>query len=174
MRIHSIASLSLGLLLLALLPACKTTTTKTSATSFRSGGQPAQIESVEIETTYFYGKPDVTAIVKGRLTSNAAQLAEVEQYRPDPATIEVRIPEVTPVGAVASNRIALPPFQTRVVLETTGLIPGQNYRVLINGYVSIFEMPEEKVIQPKPAIQATLAPPEPVIEMNDARSLYPQ
>ena len=103
--------------------------------------QKATVEKVEVTVSDFYGRPDVFATISGRLSSNAAQLVDVEQSRGPDQNLVLLVKEQTPRGGVSTNRIPNPPFQTRVPLEVLGLTPGQIYTVSANGVQTQFEMP---------------------------------
>ncbi len=102
---------------------------------------PVLVQSVEIDTTEFHGRPDVYADIKGRLSSNAAQLVDIKQSRGKGNLLMVEVNEQTPRGSTGTNKVPNPPFQTRVPLEVLGLMPGQKYLVDVNGFKTQFQMP---------------------------------
>jgi len=100
------------------------------------------VQSVKIEATDFHGRPDVYADIKGRLTSNAAQLVDIKQSRGKGNLLVIEVFEQTPLGSTGTNKVPHPPFQTRVPLEVLGLTPGQAYLVDVNGFKTQFQMPD--------------------------------
>ena len=126
-----------GLLLgLLLLSGCQTT-----AGSYVPPAKPAMVESVDVFVTDFHGRPDVYADIKGRLSSNAAKLTDVQQFRGKGNLLFLEVSELTPRGVESTNRVPHPPFQTRVPVEILGLAPGQTYVLVANGVVTHFTMP---------------------------------
>lgn len=94
--------------------------------------QHVRVESVEIEMGDFHGRPEAYAIVKGRLTSNAAQLIPAKQSR-EGNQLYLEVLEQTPRGASLLPDLAdSPPFEKRFALELLGLPPG-NYTLSANG-----------------------------------------
>ncbi len=102
--------------------------------------RPAQVDEVEVEVSQFEGRPEAYARVRGRLSSQAAQLIDPRQSRRD-GVLYLEILEQTPRGAEATASLAEPsPFDTRVPIEILGLDPGPQ-RLLVNGHEAIFELP---------------------------------
>lgn len=138
----------LRLLFFALLASCQTTK------PFMPSAQPVTVRSVTVETRDFYGRTDVFADIRGTLSSNAAQLADVEQFRSKGNLLILKVMEQTARGEEGSNKMPRPPFQTRVPLETLGLEPGRPYIVSANGVETTFTMPvigeEEPLEMPEP------------------------
>ncbi len=92
------------------------------------------VEEVEIVTEYFEGRVDYFVVVKGRLTSSVALLVDAKQSR-DGQMLYIEVMEQTPRGAVAITSPDItgpPPFESRLPLETLGLLPG-SYIVDANG-----------------------------------------
>ena len=87
------------------------------------------------------GRPDIFATIRGKLSSNAAQLVDVKQSRGPGNVLIVEVKEQTPRGGISTNKIPNPPFQTRVPLEVLGLEPNQVYVVDANGVRTEFMMP---------------------------------
>ncbi|MEM7698183.1 MAG: hypothetical protein AAF236_07250 [Verrucomicrobiota bacterium] len=99
------------------------------------------VEEVEVDMREFQGRPDAYAVVKGRLSSNAAQLVDTKQSR-EGQVIHLEVMEQTPRGAdMAGDLTLLPPFQTRIPIELLGLLPGV-YQLNANGVTTTFEVPE--------------------------------
>jgi hypothetical protein len=100
----------------------------------------ALVESVEVEVGHFAGRPEAHAIVRGQLSSTAAQLVESRQSRVErQLVLEVR--EQTPRGANLLGDLGESrPFETRIPIEILGLDPGP---ILLhaNGHVVEFEIP---------------------------------
>lgn len=99
------------------------------------------VQQVDVQVSDFYGRPDIYADIKGRLSSNAAQLVDTKQSRGKGNVIYVEVYEQTPLGGTGTNRVPNPPFQTRIPLEVAGLKPGQVYVVDANGAKTHFRMP---------------------------------
>lgn len=101
--------------------------------------QRVVVESVEVEIREFAGRPEAYATVKGRLTSNAAQLVDPKQSRID-NNLYIEVLEQTPRDAVLlPNLSQAPPFQTRIPIELLGLDPG-TYILNANGVETSFEI----------------------------------
>lgn len=120
---------------------------QTTAGSFVPPAKPAMVESVEVFVTDFHGRPDVYADIRGRLSSNAAKLTDVQQARGKGNVLFLEVRELTPRGVESTNRVPHPPFQTRVPVEVLGLAPGRTYVLVANGVATQFTMPggEEKI-----------------------------
>ena len=102
--------------------------------------QKALVESVEVELREFAGRPEAHAVVKGRLTSNVAQLVDSKQSRID-STLYIDVMEQTPRDAALLPNLSMaPPFQTRIPIELLGLEPGE-YTLSANGITTTFEIP---------------------------------
>lgn len=102
--------------------------------------QAVSVESVEVEVTEFSGRPEVYALVKGHLSTTAAQLADTRQSRTE-RTLFVEVLEQTPRGASLMPDLGeSPPFQTRVSVEILGLEPGPCL-LHVNGIEVPFEIP---------------------------------
>ena len=117
---------------------CQTTR---KSVSFIPASKRVVVESINVEVTDFHGRPDVFATLTGRLSSNVAQLVDVEQTRGKGNTLYFHVVEKTPQGASATNKVPNPPFQTRVPVDVLGLVPGQTYTVIANGVEDQFTMP---------------------------------
>lgn len=102
----------------------------------------AKVEAVSVEIKSFQGRPDAYAIIKGRFSNGAAQLADASQYR-DGKELHISVMERTPRGVTSSSSDlgASPPFESRVPIETLGL-PAGKYTVDANGVTAIMEIPE--------------------------------
>ncbi len=83
------------------------------------------VDSVEVEVgANSPGVPEAYAIVKGRLSSSAAQLIDARQSRVD-RTLVLEVLEQTPRGATLLPDLAQsPPFETRIPIEILDLNPG--------------------------------------------------
>lgn len=102
--------------------------------------RPAAVESVEVVVGDFAGRPEVLAIVKGRLSSSAAQLVDSRQSRIERSLV-LEVLEQTPRGAALLPDLALSPaFETRIPIETLGLEPGPCL-LFVNGMATSFEIP---------------------------------
>ncbi|MDF1850364.1 MAG: hypothetical protein P1U85_05970 [Verrucomicrobiales bacterium] len=109
--------------------------------------QKVTVESVEVKVTEFHGRPEVYAIVKGFLTTSAAQLVDTKQSR-DGRTIYLEVREQTPRGAnLLSGLTASPPFEKQVPLELIGLPPG-SYRLVANEIQTVFTIPTPVASRP--------------------------
>lgn len=109
--------------------------------------QQAKVESVEVEVRSFEGRPEAYAIVKGHLSTSAAQLVDPRQSRVERSLL-IEVLEQTPRGAnLLPDLTAAPPFETRVPIEILGLEPGPCL-LYVNGIATSFEVP---------SLQATLA-----------------
>lgn len=101
---------------------------------------PALVESVEVEVSDFEGRPEVHAIVRGRLSSSVAQLVDAKQSRLD-RTVYLQVLEQTPRGAVPlAEQPEVPPFETRIPVEILGFEPG-SCLLNVNGIEVPFEIP---------------------------------
>ncbi|MEX2577892.1 MAG: hypothetical protein WD342_02450 [Verrucomicrobiales bacterium] len=101
--------------------------------------QKALVESVEVEIRDFQGRPDAFAVVKGRLSSNAAQLVDHQQSRED-GRLYLEVLEQTPRGAsLLPNLTEGAPFQARIPIELLGLEPGV-HALSANGVETTFEL----------------------------------
>jgi len=111
--------------------------------------QQARVESVEVEVRSFEGRPEAYAIVKGHLSTSAAQLVDPRQSRVE-RSLMIEVLEQTPRGAnLLPDLTAAPPFETRVPIEILGLEPGPCL-LYVNGIATSFEVP---------SLHATLAAP---------------
>lgn len=100
----------------------------------------AEIESVEVVVGDFSGRPEATAIVKGRLSTSAAQLVDPRQSRVERSLV-LEVLEQTPRGATLLPDLALSPeFETRIPVEILGLEPGPCL-LFVNGIATSFEIP---------------------------------
>lgn len=103
--------------------------------------QKALVESVEVQIKDFEGRPDAQAVVKGRMSSNVAQLVDHKQSR-DGDRLYIDVLEQTPRGAtLIPNLTDASPFQTTIPIELTGLDPGV-YTVSANGIETTLEIPQ--------------------------------
>jgi hypothetical protein len=111
--------------------------------------QQARVESVDVEVRSFEGRPEAYAVVKGYLSSSAAQLVDPRQSRVE-RSLMIEVLEQTPRGAnLLPDLTTAPPFETRVPIEILGLEPGPCL-LYVNGIATSFEVP---------LLQATLATP---------------
>jgi len=102
--------------------------------------QPATVETVTVEVREFEGRPEVYALVKGRLSTSAAQLVDARQSRVE-RTLILEVLEQTPRGAnLLPDLAATPPFETRIPIEILGLEPGPCL-LNANGIETPFEIP---------------------------------
>lgn len=125
--------------------------------------QAAAVESVEVEVRFFEGRPDVYALVKGRLSTSAAQLIDPRQSRVERSLI-IEVLEQTPRGANLLPDLAQsPPFETRVPIEILGLEPGPCL-LYVNGIATSFEIPS---LQAAPASAATTGGYLPAVTLVD-------
>lgn len=103
----------------------------------------ALVESVEVEVHNFEGRPEAQAVVKGRLSSSAAQLVDARQTREN-GILYLEVLEQTPRGATLLTDLAVaPPFMTRIPIELLGIDPGL-CRLNANGIEVTFEIPTLK------------------------------
>ena len=117
--------------------------------------QAVEVESIETEVTEFSGRPEVYALVKGHLSTSAAQLVDTRQSRTE-RTLFVEVLEQTPRGASPMPDLGeSPPFQTRIPVEILGLEPGPCL-LNVNGFEVPFEIPLPR------ATLASAAPSGPV------------
>jgi len=99
--------------------------------------QPATVESVEVEVRRFHGRPEAYAVVRGRLSSRAAQLTAPRQSRDEDGNPRIEVMEQTPRGAsLLPDASEPPPFQSRIPVELLGLGPGA-YTLSANGVETI-------------------------------------
>ncbi len=148
----------LGLSLFSLLVSCQ------SKPPYAPPPRPAVVESVAVEVGEFEGRPDVFAVVSGRLSSTAALLVDPKQSR-EGRVISLEVLEQTPRPAMILTDLGeSPPFETRVPIGTLGLEPGL-YTLAVNGLLAEFEIPP---------LQASLLvpggnpePPDPAIVLVD-------
>ncbi|MEM1442685.1 MAG: hypothetical protein AAGF67_10100 [Verrucomicrobiota bacterium] len=102
--------------------------------------QKAYVENVEVHVREFAGRPEVYARVKGRLTTNAAQIVDSPQRRENGA-IYLDVMEQTPRGAdLLTNLTELPSFERIIPVDILGLTPGV-YLMNVNGLETTFEIP---------------------------------
>ncbi len=109
----------------------------------------AQVEDVEVVVREFAGRPEANAIVKGHLSSTAAQLVDSRQSREGELLI-VEVMEQTPHGATptpladavvaATPEDTTPSFETVIPIEILGLDPGPHL-LRVNGLEIPFEIP---------------------------------
>lgn len=122
--------------------------------------QPAVVESVEVEVIDFEGRPDVSAVVKGRLSSTAALLVDARQSRVE-NILYLEVLEQTPrATTILTDLGESPPFETRIPIGSLGLEPGR-YTLNANGVLAEFEIAplqaalfvsREKPAEPGPAV----------------------
>jgi hypothetical protein len=113
--------------------------------------QQARVEGVEVEVRSFEGRPEAYAIVKGHLSSSAAQLVDPRQSRVERSLV-IEVLEQTPRGAnLLPDLTAAPPFETRIPIEILGLEPGPCL-LYVNGIATSFEVPS---LQATPTTQAS-------------------
>ncbi len=145
---------SIGLLPICLLVSCQ-------VKPYAPPPQPATVESVEVEVGEFAGRPEAYAVVKGRLSSSAAQLIDARQSRVD-RTLVLEVLEQTPRGATLLPDLAhSPAFETRIPIEILGLEPGPCL-LYANGIEIPFEIPP---------LQAVVASVDPVMNRTPAITL---
>jgi len=102
--------------------------------------QQARVESVEVEVRSFEGRPEAYAIVKGRLSTSAAQLIDARQSRVERSLV-IEVLEQTPRGAnLLPDLTEAPPFEKRIPIEILGLEPGPCL-LYVNGIATSFEIP---------------------------------
>lgn len=102
--------------------------------------QQARVESVEVEVRSFEGRPEAYAVVKGRLSTSAAQLIDPRQSRVERSLI-IEVLEQTPRGAnLLPDLTEAPPFEKRIPIEILGLEPGPCL-LYVNGIATSFEIP---------------------------------
>lgn len=102
--------------------------------------RPVVVESVAVEVGEFGGRPDVFAVVAGRLSSTAALLVDPRQSR-EGQVISLEVLEQTPRPAMVLTDLGeSPPFETRIPIGTLGLEPGR-YSLAVNGLLAEFEIP---------------------------------
>jgi len=119
--------------------------------------RPAVVDSVEVEVRDFEGRPEVNALIRGRLSGPAAQLVDTRQAR-EGRNLYLEILEQTPRGAgpapsgsrkglslfgnaSRTEPVEMPPFETRVPVEILALDPGPCV-LHANGVVTSFEIPQ--------------------------------
>lgn len=108
----------------------------------------AVIESVEVKVHDFEGRPEASAIVKGRLSSSVALLVDASQTR-EGNVLYISVMEQTPRGAIASPDLGRsPPFEKRIPIDILGLKSGK-YTVVANGITAPLEIPELFDIAPR-------------------------
>jgi hypothetical protein len=145
---------SIGLLPVCLLLSCQ-------VKPYAPPPQTAMVDSVEVEVGEFAGRPEAYAVVKGRLSSSAAQLIDARQSRVD-RTLVLEVLEQTPRGATLLPDLAQsPPFETRIPIEILGLEPGPCL-LYANGIEIPFEIPP---------LQAVVASVDPVMNRTPAITL---
>lgn len=102
--------------------------------------QQARVESVEVEIRSFEGRPEAYAVVKGRLSTSAAQLIDPRQSRVERSLV-IEVLEQTPRGAnLLPDLTEAPPFEKRIPIEILGLEPGPCL-LYVNGIATSFEIP---------------------------------
>lgn len=107
--------------------------------------QPALVENVEVEVRDFQGRPEAHAVVKGHLSTAAAQLIDARQSRVD-GILVLEVLEQTPRGAnLISDLAQAPPFETRIPIELLGLEPGPCL-LHVNGLEIPFEIPTPQAV----------------------------
>jgi hypothetical protein len=149
-----IPSRSIGLLPVCLLVSCQ-------VKPYAPPPQPATVESVEVQVGEFAGRPEAVALVKGRLSSSAAQLIDARQSRVD-RTLVLEVLEQTPRGATLLPDLAhSPSFETRIPIEILGLEPGPCL-LYANGIEIPFEIPP---------LQAVVASVDPAMNRSPAITL---
>ncbi len=113
------------------------------------------VESVEVEVRDFEGRPEAYAMVRGRLSSSAAQLIDARQSRVD-RTLIIEVMEQTPRGAnLLPDLGESPPFETRIPVEILGLEPGP-VTLYANGIGTAFEIPTPRAELAIPGAPALL------------------
>lgn len=121
--------------------------------------QAVTVTSVDVKVSHFHGRPEATAVVKGFLTTSAAQLVDTKQSRSG-HTLLLEVREQTPRGAnLLSDLTNSPPFEKRVPLEIIGLPPG-NYRLIANKVETVFTIPSpvsESSIAARPSMRYPIA-----------------
>lgn len=145
---------SIGLLPVCLLLSCQ-------VKPYAPPPRTAAVESVAVEIGEFAGRPEAYALVKGRLSTTAAQLVDARQSRVD-RTVVLEILEQTPRGATPLPDLAQsPPFETRIPIEILGLEPGPCL-LYANGLAVPFEIPP---------LQAVVASVDPLLNRTPAVTL---
>ena len=100
----------------------------------------AAVESVEIITREFHGRPEAYAKVKGTLSTSMAQLVDPKQSR-NGNVLYLEVLEQTPRAAgLIAGITESPEFEKTISLELLGLLPGK-YILNTNGIESELEIP---------------------------------
>jgi len=100
----------------------------------------ATVESVEVITREFHGRPEAYAKVKGTLSTSMAQLVDPKQSR-DGNVLYLEVLEQTPrASGLIAEVTESPEFEKIISLELLGLLPGK-YILNTNGIESELEIP---------------------------------
>ena len=102
--------------------------------------RPTTVESVEVVTREFHGRPEAYAKVKGTLSTSVAQLVDPKQSR-DGNVLYLEVLEQTPrASGLIAEFVESPEFEKIIPIELLGLLPGK-YIVNTNGIESELEIP---------------------------------
>lgn len=130
----SSAALMVAALLSGVLVSCQT------AKTYAPEARPAVVDSVEVRTGEFEGRPEAVAIVSGFYSSSAAQLVDSKQSR-DGNILYLEVREQTPRDAIISpTSTGAPSFETKIPIELLGLEPGE-YLLSVNGVQAPLTVP---------------------------------
>ena len=101
---------------------------------------PATVESVEVITREFHGRPEAYAKIRGTLSTSMAQLVDPKQSR-DGNVLYLEVLEQTPrASGLIAEVTESPKFEKIIALELLGLLPGK-YILNTNGIESELEIP---------------------------------
>jgi hypothetical protein len=102
--------------------------------------RPATVESVEVITREFHGRPEAYAKIRGTLSTSMAQLVDPKQSR-DGNVLYLEVLEQTPrASGLIAEFVESPEFEKIIPIELLGLLPGK-YIVNTNGIESELEIP---------------------------------
>ncbi|MEN8716704.1 MAG: hypothetical protein ABF384_17465 [Verrucomicrobiales bacterium] len=102
--------------------------------------RPATVESVEVITREFHGRPEAYAKIRGTLSTSMAQLVDPKQSR-DGNLLYLEVLEQTPrASGLIAEVTESPKFEKIISLELLGLLPGK-YILNTNGIESELEIP---------------------------------
>lgn len=108
--------------------------------TYAPAAQSAVVESVEVETKEFQGRPEAYAIVRGVYSSPSAQLVDSKQSR-DGNVLFLDVREQTPRDSVlTTTNGGTPTFETKIPIELLGLEPG-DYLLSVNGVQAPLTVP---------------------------------
>lgn len=111
-----------------------------TAKTYAPEARPAVVDSVEVKSGEFEGRPEAVAVVSGIYSSSAAQLVDSKQSR-DGNMLYLEVREQTPRDAIISpTSTGSPSFETKIPIELLGLEPGE-YIVSVNGVEAPLTVP---------------------------------